>query len=38
MSENSSEAGSRWQMWVGVFVGFGIAATIGYTIFETFAG
>jgi hypothetical protein len=38
MSENRSDAGSKWQMWVGVFVGVGIIATIGYTVFETFAG
>jgi hypothetical protein len=34
----SQQAGSRWQLWVGLFVAVGSVATIGLAVVETFWG
>jgi hypothetical protein len=34
----SSHKASPWELWVALFVALGMAATIGWTVFETYWG
>jgi hypothetical protein len=38
MATKSERKAALWELWVGVLVGLGMAATIGYAFVETFWG
>ena len=38
MTKEPERKPARWQIWVGLFVGLGMAATIGWAVIETYWG